>query len=76
VFGNSIGPALLFGGADAGLGRVILVLTLAVKPLTGLLAALGAPSLAAGALAVAIGAWCWWLLARPALGHVAPEAAP
>ncbi|MBC8078303.1 MAG: hypothetical protein H7Y32_19645 [Chloroflexales bacterium] len=69
VLGNSAGPAGLLGGAASGLGRALLVLTLAAKPLVGSLAAIGLPTLAGGALLVAVASWAWWsLVQRPLPG--------
>jgi hypothetical protein len=67
---NSLGPARVAGGPADGLGQLVLVLTLAAKPLVNLLADAGL----AAALAVvtfAAAAWLWWRLVRGA-----PLAAP
>ncbi len=63
VLVNSLGPARAVGGPAAGLGQLLLVLTLAAKPLLNLLAHTG---LAAALLAL-IGmasAWLWWRIVR------------
>jgi len=60
---NSLGPARAGGGPAEGLGQLLLVLTLAAKPLLNLLAHAG---LAAALLAL-IGmasAWLWWRIVR------------
>jgi hypothetical protein len=63
VLVNSLGPARVAGGPADGLGELVLVLTLAAKPLVNLLADAGL--LAAGAVVaiVAMG-WLWWRLVR------------
>lgn len=63
VLGNSLGPASAAGGPADGLGQLVLVLTLAAKPLLNLFANLG---LVAAALAlVGFGAaWLWWRILR------------
>lgn len=64
VFGDSSGPATLLGGGADGFGRLLLVLTLAAKPLVHSLLAPGLPLLLLfGAGAVAL-AWLWWRLAQ------------
>jgi hypothetical protein len=69
VLGDSAGPASLFGGAASTLGGALLVLTLAAKPLVGSLVALGSPTLAVGALLVAVVGWAWVaLVQRPVPG--------
>jgi len=71
VLGNSAGPAGLLGGATSGLGRALLVLTLAAKPPVGSLAALGLSTLAGGGLLVALAGWAWWsLVQHPLPGSV------
>jgi len=63
VLVNSLGPARAVGGPTEGLGQLLLVLTLAAKPLLNLLAHTG---LAAALLAL-IGmasAWLWWRIVR------------
>jgi hypothetical protein len=52
---NAYAPA----GAAAGPGQLLLVLTLAAKPLVNLLASAGAAAILAALTAVA-GAWLWW----------------
>jgi hypothetical protein len=59
VFGSSTGPASLFGGAESGLGRAFLWLTLAAKPLINVLVAIGPVGLAA-LVAFILCAWLWW----------------
>lgn len=65
VLGDSLGPASLAGDPAGGLGRLLLGLTLAAKPLVNLLLGAGAYGLAAFALLLA-GAWLWWRLVRVA----------
>lgn len=60
---NSLGPADVAGSPAAGLGELVLILTLAAKPLVNLVANAGL----LGALAVAAlggGAWLWWRIVR------------
>lgn len=63
VLGDSLGPAHLAGGPDAGLGQLLLGLTLAAKPLVNLLLGAGAAGLAA-TVALMAGAGLWWRLVR------------
>jgi len=60
---DSSGPARLFGDLSGGLGQLLLLLTLAAKPLINLLLPAGAATLAV-ALGVVGGSWLWWLLLR------------
>lgn len=64
VFGSSDGPANLLGGATSGLGRAVLVLVLAAKPLVHVVLSLGGPLLVFGALLMVGAAWVWWQLVR------------
>ena len=75
VLGNSGGPASLLGGAASGLGRALLVLTLAAKPLVGSFVALGMGTLVGGAVLIAIVCWAWMLLVQRPLPGFA-EALP
>lgn len=59
VLVNSLAPASVAGGPAAGLGQLLLVLTLAAKPLVNLLASAGATA-ALVVVAAAGGAWLWW----------------
>lgn len=63
VLGNSLGPASAAGGPAAGIGQLVLVLTLAAKPLVNLFANLGLLAALLG-LAGFGSAWLWWRLVR------------
>jgi hypothetical protein len=63
VLGDSLGPAGLAGGPSAGLGQLLLGLTLAAKPLVNLLLGAGLAGLVAAVALVAAGA-LWWRLVR------------
>jgi hypothetical protein len=63
VLGNSLGPAQAAGDPGEGIGQLVLVLTLAAKPLVNLFANLGLVA----ALLVLLGfgaALLWWRLLR------------
>jgi hypothetical protein len=60
---DSSGPAQLFGDMGGGIGQLLLVLTLAAKPLVNLLLTAGAVTLVITA-AFAGGGWLWWQLVR------------
>jgi len=60
---DSSGPARLFGDLGGGLSELLLILTLAAKPLINLLIAAGAATLAVLA-AIIGGSWLWWQLLR------------
>lgn len=60
---DSSGPARLFGEPSGGLARLVLLLTLAAKPLVNLLLAAG-PLLPLGLLLFAGSAWLWWRIVR------------
>jgi hypothetical protein len=59
---DSSGPARLFGSLG-GLSELLLILTLAAKPLINLLLGAGAATLAFIA-AIVVGSWLWWQLLR------------
>jgi hypothetical protein len=59
VLVNSLAPASVAGGPADGLGQLLLVLTLAAKPLVNLLASAGATAALVVLTAVG-GAWLWW----------------
>lgn len=63
VLVNSLGPADVAGDPTAGLGGLILLLTLAAKPLVNLLTEAGLISLVV-LLVAAAGAWLWWQIVR------------
>lgn len=63
VLGDSLGPARVAGGPDSSLGELTFTLTLAAKPLVNLLAGSGIYVALAG-VAILVGAWLWWRLAR------------
>jgi len=63
VLVDSSGPAHLFGDVGGGLGELLLLLTLAAKPLINLLLTAGVAT-AAVIAAIAVGSWLWWLLLR------------
>lgn len=63
VLVNSLGPAGVAGGPADGLGELLLIFTLAAKPLVNLLAHAGAAAALAAVLIVAA-AWLWWRLVR------------
>lgn len=63
VLADSFGPARLAGGADAALGQLLLLLTLAAKPLVNLLGALG-PGVLLAAVTLAVAGWLWWRLVQ------------
>lgn len=60
---DSSGPAHLFGDLSGGLSQLLLLLTLAAKPLINLLLTAGAATLAVLA-AIFGGSWLWWQLLR------------
>jgi hypothetical protein len=60
---NSLGPAGLVGGPDHGLGQLLLLLTLAAKPLVNLLLNAGIAGLLV-AIAALAACWFWWRLVR------------
>jgi hypothetical protein len=60
---DSSGPARLFGDLSGGLSELLLVLTLAAKPLINLLISVGAAALVILA-AIIGGSWLWWQLLR------------
>lgn len=60
---NSLGPSGVAGGPADGLGQLVLILTLAAKPLVNLLADAGAAAALAVATAAA-SAWLWWRIVR------------
>jgi hypothetical protein len=59
VLVNSLAPASMAGGPADGLGQLLLVLTLAAKPLVNLLVSAGATAALVVLTAVG-GAWLWW----------------
>jgi hypothetical protein len=61
VLVNSLIPSSVAGGPAAGLGQLLLLLTLAAKPLINLFASAGALA-ALLVLAALGGAWLWWRL--------------
>lgn len=65
VLVNSLGPARVAGGPADGLGELVLVLTLAAKPLVNLLADAGLAAVGA-VVAIAAMGWLWWRLVRDA----------
>ncbi|MCU0494384.1 MAG: hypothetical protein MUD01_22575 [Chloroflexaceae bacterium] len=70
---DSAGPARMLGDLSSGLSRVVLLLTLAAKPLLHVLAMPGLPAL----LLLTTGGlvWLWWRLARvPAFADTAEAA--
>ncbi|NNJ10941.1 hypothetical protein EKD04_011420 [Chloroflexales bacterium ZM16-3] len=60
---DSSGPAHLFGDMSGGLSQMLLLLTLAAKPLINLLLTAGAATLAV-IVAIVGGSWLWWQLLR------------
>lgn len=60
---DSSGPAHLFGDLSGGLAQLILLLTLAAKPLINVLLTAGALT-AAVIVAIVGGSWLWWQLLR------------
>lgn len=63
VFVDSSGPVQLVGNAATGLGRIMLVLVLAAKPLVHVVLSPGM-LLAVAALVLAATAWGWWQLVQ------------
>ncbi len=63
VFLDSAGPASLLGDPAGGLGRFVLMLTLAAKPLLNALLLTG-PILLALTLGASAAAWLWWRTVR------------
>ncbi|MBX0328556.1 hypothetical protein K2Z83_12800 [Oscillochloris sp. ZM17-4] len=60
---DSSGPAHLFGDMGGGLSQLLLLLTLAAKPLINLLLTAGAATMAV-IVAIIGGSWLWWQLLR------------
>jgi hypothetical protein len=60
---DSSGPARIFGDLSGGLSELLLILTLAAKPLINLLITAGAATLAV-LVAIVGGSWLWWQLLR------------
>ncbi|NTV65061.1 MAG: hypothetical protein HGA65_16245 [Oscillochloris sp.] len=60
---DSSGPAHLAGDLSSGLSQLMLLLTLAAKPLINLLLTAGAATLAV-LVAILGGSWLWWQLLR------------
>jgi hypothetical protein len=60
---DSTGPARLFGDLSGGVSELLLILTLAAKPLINLLLTAGVATLAILA-AIVGGGWLWWQLLR------------
>lgn len=65
VFFNSNSPATLFGGSDSVLGRGVLALTLAGKPMVGSLISLGLPVFIGVGVLVGVALMMWKRLAQP-----------
>lgn len=63
VLGDSSAPAGLFGGVDAAVGRLVLILTLAAKPLVQGQLSVG-PWLLLWLVGGLAGAWLWWRMVR------------
>ncbi|MEI8307444.1 MAG: hypothetical protein WCF99_10300 [Chloroflexales bacterium] len=68
---DSSGPAKLFGDLSGGISELILILTLAAKPLINLLMSAGATALVMIVASLG-GSWLWWELLRRELA-VSPE---
>jgi hypothetical protein len=68
IFANSSGPAELIGTVVGGVGRAVLVATLAAKPLVDLLITSGVTTLVLLLLAASAGTWGWWRLVRRPTG--------
>jgi ABC-type Fe3+ transport system permease subunit len=60
---DSTGPAELFGNPDGGLAQLMLLLTLAAKPLVNTLLLAG-PFVLTLALSAVAAAWLWWRTVR------------
>lgn len=73
VLGDSSGPALLLGDVTSGIGRVLLVLTLAAKPLVNTLLAPGLPLLLVFVVLLGVATWGWWRLVQQSLGSSDPS---
>ena len=65
IFFNSSMPATLFGGVDSVVGRGVLALTLAGKPMVASFSVLGLPMLMVLGLLLVIAVVAWKRLARP-----------
>lgn len=61
VIFDSSGPARLSGDLSGGIGQLLLLLTLATKPLINLLLSAGVAALAV-IVAIVGGSWLWWQL--------------
>lgn len=65
VFVDSEIPARMVGGVESSAGRLILALTIAIKPIASALTLISVPLFLVASIAVIVAAWLWLRLMAP-----------